>query len=98
MLAFCYQLAIIFPPEESSMATITVRKLNEKTRETLGERAKKKKRSLEAEVRAILDREAQQFDIDAWIADVRALRNSHRWKLPEGVDSLSLLREERDSW
>jgi plasmid stability protein len=80
------------------MATITVRKLSDHAKETLGERAKKKKRSLEAEVRTILEREAQQFDIDAWIADLRALRKDYRSKLPEGVDSLSLLREERDSW
>jgi plasmid stability protein len=80
------------------MATITVRKLSEQTKQALGERARKKKRSLEAEVRAILDREAEQFDIDAWVADVRTLRTTHKWKLPEGKDSLSLLREERDSW
>ncbi|MEY2925599.1 MAG: hypothetical protein RL367_76 [Pseudomonadota bacterium] len=80
------------------MATITVRNLSDHAKDVLGANAKKQKRSLEAEVRTILEREAQQFDVESWIADLRALRLKHQWKLPEGIDSLSLLREERDSW
>jgi plasmid stability protein len=80
------------------MATISVRNLSEHAKETLGKRAKMKKCLLEAEVHTTLDRDAQPFDIDAWIADVRALRMTHQWKLPKGMDSLSLLREERESW
>lgn len=80
------------------MATLTVRKLADDTYRTLGERAKHNKRSLEAEVRDILDREAKDFSVEAWIAELRALRAGDPLKLPEGMDAVSLLHEERDSW
>lgn len=80
------------------MATLTVRKLSDETYEGLGLRAKKNHRSLEAEVRDILDREAKAFDMTAWIAEVREIRARNPIKLPDGMTSLDLLREERDSW
>lgn len=79
------------------MATLTVRKLADTTYENLGKRAKANNRSLEAEVRDILDREAKAFDIKAWAAEVRELRKRSK-PLPNGMTSLDLLREERDSW
>jgi plasmid stability protein len=42
------------------MASIVVRKLSDATKERLRQRAVRHKRSLEAEVRAILDRAAQE--------------------------------------
>jgi plasmid stability protein len=80
------------------MATLTVRKLSDATYEALGTRAKKNHRSLEAEVRDILDREAKAFDMQAWIAEVQEIRTRNPLKLPEGKASLDLLREERESW
>ena len=80
------------------MATLTVRKLDDTTYENLGKRAKLHNRSLEAEVRDILDREAKAFDMAAWIAEVRAIRMQGLTPLPDGMTSLELLREERDSW
>lgn len=80
------------------MATLTVRKLDDETYKTLGRRARRNNRSLEAEVRDILDREAKDFNLEAWIAELRAFRARNPLKLPEGMDAVSLLREERDSW
>jgi plasmid stability protein len=80
------------------LASLTVRKLSDETYEGLGRRAKKNHRSLEAEVRDILDREAKAFDMKAWIAEVREIRARNPLKLPDGKTSLDLLREERDSW
>lgn len=79
------------------MATLTVRKLDDSTYENLGKRAKANNRSLEAEVRDILNREAKAFDIQAWVAEVRAIRALSK-PVPNGTTSLDLLREERDSW
>jgi hypothetical protein len=79
------------------MATLTVRKLADATYENLGKRAKANNRSLEAEVRKILDREARAFDIEAWMDEVRDIRKRSK-PLPGGITSLDLLREERDSW
>jgi plasmid stability protein len=80
------------------MATLTVRKLSDETYEGLGKRAKKNHRSLEAEVRDILDREAKAFDMKVWIAELRADRERNPITLSPGMDAASLLREERDSW
>jgi len=44
------------------MASIVVRKLSDATRERLRQRAARHKRSLEAEVRAILERAAQETE------------------------------------
>jgi plasmid stability protein len=80
------------------MATLTVRKLADSTYENLGRRAKANNRSLEAEVRDILDREAKAFDIKAWVADLRELKRQNPITLPPGEDAVSLVRKERDSW
>jgi plasmid stability protein len=83
------------------MATLTVRKLNDTTYQNLGKRAKANNRSLEAEARDILDREASEtkaFDIKEWVAEVREIQKRNPLKLPDGKTSLDLLREERDSW
>ena len=84
--------------KEIVVATLTVRKLSEETYEGLGARAKKNHRSLEAEVRDILDREVKTFDMRAWIADLRVDREKNPITLPPGMNALSLLREERDAW
>ncbi len=80
------------------MATLTVRKLADVTYANLGKRAKANNRSLEAEVREILDREAKAFDIKAWVADLREMKRRNPIKLPPGEDAVSLVRKERDSW
>jgi plasmid stability protein len=81
------------------MATLTIRKLDDGVYARLGDRARAHNRSLEAEVRTILEREATQpesFDIDAWLAEARALRRRTP-PLPDGRSSLDILRDERES-
>lgn len=81
------------------MATLTVRRLDDNLYKRLGERARRNNRSLEAEVRDILEREAGKsaFDIETWLAEARKLRQQTPAR-PDGKTSLDLLREERDSW
>jgi plasmid stability protein len=78
------------------MATLTVRKLADSTYENLGKRAKQNNRSLEAEARDILDREAKAFDIKAWVADLREFRKEHAFKPRPGEDAVSMVRAVRD--
>lgn len=82
------------------MATLTIRKLDDAVYARLRERAKAHNRSLEAEVRTILERDAartEAFDVDAWFAGARRLREATPARV-DGKTSLDLLREERDSW
>lgn len=82
------------------MATLTIRKLDDAVYARLRERAKAHNRSLEAEVRTILERDAARtevFDVDAWLAGARRLREATPARV-DGKTSLDLLREERDSW
>ena len=78
------------------MATLTVRKLADTTYENLGKRAKANNRSLEAEVREILDRESKAFDIKGWVAELREFRKEHAIKPRLGEDSVSMVRAVRD--
>jgi antitoxin FitA len=79
------------------MATLTIRKLDDGVYERLGERARRNKRSLEAEVRVILEEKTREFDITRWLSEARELRNRTPPR-KDGKTSLDLLREERDSW
>ncbi|HEX9807052.1 MAG TPA: hypothetical protein VGA34_09165 [Alteraurantiacibacter sp.] len=79
------------------MATLTIRKLDDSVYKRLGERARRNHRSLEAEVREILEGKANEFNFDRWLEKARELRRRsppHQ----DGKTSLDLLREERDSW
>ena len=79
------------------MATLTIRKLDDGTYRRVGERAKRNHRSLEADVRDILEEKVRTFDLDRWLEDVRELRKRGR-PLPDGMTSLDLLRQDRESW
>ncbi|HEX7752362.1 MAG TPA: TraY domain-containing protein [Novosphingobium sp.] len=81
------------------MATLTVRRLDDNLYNRLGERARRNNRSLEAEVRDILEKEAGKsaFDMEAWLAEARRLRQQTPAR-GDGKTSLDVLREERDSW
>lgn len=79
------------------MATLTIRKLDDAIYRRLGERARRNKRSLEAEARVILEEQAREFDLDRWLAEAHKLRQRTPPR-PDGKTSLDLLREERDSW
>ena len=81
------------------MATLTVRRLDDDVYARLGQRAVLNKRSLEAEVRDILEKEAgkSDFDMKAWLAQARDLREQTGSRT-DGKTSLDILREERDTW
>lgn len=79
------------------MATLTVRKLDDATYARLGERARRNRRSLEAEVRAILEEKTRAFNLEHWLEEVHDLRERSQ-ALPDGMTSLDLLRQERESW
>jgi hypothetical protein len=76
------------------MATLTVRRLDDKVYAKLGERAKRNNRSLEAEVRTML--EAQTFDVDEWITDLREFRKQTPLHHLPGEDAVSVIRAMRD--
>jgi plasmid stability protein len=79
------------------MATLTIRKLDDGVYNRLGERARRNHRSLEAEVRDILERKAREFDLQRWLERARELRERTPPR-EDGRTSIDLLREERDSW
>jgi plasmid stability protein len=76
------------------MATLTIRKLDDKVYAKLGERARRNNRSLEAEVRTML--EEQTFDINEWIGQLRARRADSPLYHPPGEDAVSVIRAMRD--
>lgn len=76
------------------MATLTIRKLDDKVYARLGERAKRNNRSLEAEVRTMLEERA--FDANEWIEDLRARRKSHPLVHQPGENAVSVIRAIRD--
>jgi len=79
---------------EVSMTDLLVRDMNPKTVARLKAQAHQHGRSLQAELRAILEREAALQDTtawEAWLQDFRS-RTAGRW----GDESLDLLRESRD--
>jgi plasmid stability protein len=81
------------------MATLTIRKLNDTIYENLGKRARANNRSLEAEARDILDREAnatKAFDIKEWVAEVRELNRKSPMRPRPGEDAVSIIRAIRD--
>lgn len=82
------------------MATLTIRKLDDAVYARLRERAKAHNRSLEAEVRTILERDAartEAFDVDAWLTEARRLRKATPART-DGKTSLDILREDREGW
>jgi plasmid stability protein len=78
------------------MAQILVRKLDEKVVERLKKRANDNGRSLEAEVRLILEEAAKSSQVDMETARKRIEELRERLKGREFPDSVELIREGRD--
>ena len=76
------------------MATLTIRKLEDAAYQRLGERAKRTKRSLEAEARVIL--ESKERPIDEIIGELRNLRERTARLHGPMEDSVALIRAIRD--
>ena len=60
------------------MATLTIRNLSERTRQALKVRAARNNRSMEAEVRALIEAsvDAKSGFVDGWLEASRSLRGS----------------------
>lgn len=74
------------------MATATARNVDDKDYAALAEMAAANGRSISEELRALIAEAARKRRLDELIAGMKPL------PLPEGMTSLDLLREERDSW
>lgn len=76
------------------MATLTIRDLSEEVVARLEARAKVHNRTLEAEARDILSKEADQSDRERFFREAQSIarKTQHRQK----TDSVDLIREDRD--
>jgi plasmid stability protein len=79
------------------MPTLTIRKLDPGVYKRISGKAKSNKRSLEAEVRAILAREAPPLNVDELIEDLKAFRARTKLKLSSGQTSVTALQKMREN-
>ena len=80
------------------MATVTARKIDDSDYAALSEIAEENGRSISAELRALIAEHAHKRRAAKRVAELKALRDRINLTLPDGMTSLDLLREERDSW
>ncbi len=80
------------------MATATARNVDDKDYAALVATANEKGNSISDELRALIAELARKRRGKQLVAELKALRDSSNWTLPDGMTSLDLLREERDSW
>lgn len=81
------------------MANLTVRDIDDADYENLRRLARKNNRSTAAQVREMIaEASRRNARSEEAVARLRAFQRKTRWKLPNGMTSLDLLREERDSW
>ena len=77
------------------MPDVLVRDVPKKTVEALKRRAKRRNRSLQQEVKTILERSAEG-DLAERLEPLRRLRDRIRERRPDQSDSALMIREERD--
>ena len=77
------------------MPDVLVRDVPKKTVEALKRRAKRQNRSLQQEMKTILERSAQG-DLAERLEPLRRLRDRIRERHPEQSDSTLLIREDRE--
>lgn len=80
------------------MSSLAVKDIEPEHYQALVEQAKDNNRSIAAEVRDWMAEIAKRRRAARLIAELKDLRDSTNWTLPNGMTSLDLLREERDSW
>ncbi len=80
------------------MATATARNIDDKDYAIIGELAEEHGRSISEELRCIIADAARKRRWDKLLAEMQEFVLRNPLKLPEGMTSLDLLREERDSW
>jgi hypothetical protein len=79
------------------MATATVRKVDDRDYAALAEMAEENGRSISEELRTIIAEAAKKRRLAKVLETMREIRE-RSGSLPNGMTSLDLLREERDSW
>ena len=80
------------------MSNLAVKDIEPEHYRALVEQAKDNGRSVAAEVRGWLAEVARRRRAVELIVELEDLRKRNPLKLPDGMTSLDLLREERDSW
>jgi macrodomain Ter protein organizer (MatP/YcbG family) len=80
------------------MATATARNVDDRDYAVLGEMAQENGRSISEELRTLIAEATRRRKVKKVVADMRALAQRNPLRLPDGMTSLDLLREERDSW
>ena len=80
------------------MATATARKVDDRDYATLSEMADENGRSISEELRSLIAESARKRRVAKLLAEMHEFLKRNPLKLPDGMTSLDLLREERDSW
>jgi hypothetical protein len=80
------------------MANLAVKDIDPSHYRALADQAKDNGTSIAAEVRDWMADVARRRKAKQLIAELKELRENSKWTLPDGMTSLDLLREERDSW
>jgi hypothetical protein len=80
------------------MANLAVKDIDPNHYKALADQAKDNGTSIAAEVRDWMADVARRRKAKQLVAELKELRQNSKWTLPDGMTSLDLLREERDSW
>lgn len=83
---------------EAAVGTLTIRDIDDSHLAGLAEDARRKNKSVSAEVRDMIAERDRARRAEKLLAEMREFRKRNPLKLPDGMTSLDLLREERDSW
>jgi hypothetical protein len=79
------------------VANLAVRDIDPDHYRALAEQARNNRRSIAAEVREWMSDIARRHRATQLVTELRELRDNSKWTLPDGMTSLDLLREERES-
>ena len=79
------------------MATATARNVDDKDYSIIASSANENGRSISEEFRLLIAEHARKLRLEQTVSELKAFREQAKWTLPEGMTSLDLLREERDS-
>lgn len=80
------------------MATATARNVDDKDYAALVATANENGNSISDELRSLIAKHARKRRSTQLVAELKELRDTINLTLPDGMTSLDLLREERDSW
>lgn len=84
--------------EVGKTTTVTARKVDDRDYAALVEIAAENGRSVSEELRLLISERARKRRGEQLVQEMKELRDRTNWVLPNGMTSLDLLREERESW